>query len=66
MKPEIEIMQLPSWFVWTISTVIAGVTIVVSGLSYIQDNFLTVKEGVNIERRLERIENKVDKLLEAK
>ncbi len=60
-----ELMTLPAWFVWCISTIIAGVTMVVSGISYLQDNFLTVKEGVNIERRLERIENKVDKLLEA-
>lgn len=47
---------------WTAFAV--GVVGVFSLMVYAQSNFITIREKESIEQRLERIENKIDRMME--
>lgn len=58
----------PSWLSWIIATLTAAMAGVFAMMSYSHSTFTTTKETqiieAGFENRLDRIENKIDKILE--
>ena len=58
----------PSWLSWIVATLTAAIAGVFTMMSYSHNTFTTVKETTFIEEsftgRLDRIENKIDRILE--
>jgi len=50
------------WVSWIIATAVAAVTMV----GYVHANFTTIREAEGIVHRLDRIEMKIDRLLQKK
>lgn len=54
--------NLPDWLSWIVATIVAALTM----MGYIHSNFTTQRETEGVEKRLERIETKLDKLIDAR
>lgn len=54
--------KLPDWLSWIMATIAAALTM----MGYIHSNFTTTRETEAVEKRLERIESKIDRLIDVR
>lgn len=52
-------MKQMDWLKWVVATVVASISMTVSALSYLDSNYSTKENFLDIEKRLDRMESHI-------
>lgn len=59
-----EKSQLNDWIKWGVATILAAITMAITGLSYMESRFYSAAQGTDLKTQVVRDEDKLDKQLQ--